>query len=140
MMTAQSEVLQKLILVIDDDTDSREALCDLLELLGYEVGSAENGLEGLRYLSREQPLPSLILLDLYMPVMDGWEFMRQLHGNPGTADLPVIVLSAADRPAAEEAEAVLQKPVNVLELMDTVARFVRPRPKFVFCSCRSAPA
>jgi CheY-like chemotaxis protein len=126
MMTAESEVLQKRILVIDDDPDSREALCDLLELLGYEVGSAENGLEGLRYLSSKQLSPSLILLDLYMPVMDGWEFMRQLHGNPGTADLPVIVLSAADRPSAGEAEVVLQKPVNVLELMDTVARFVRP--------------
>jgi CheY-like chemotaxis protein len=126
MMTAENHGLHKSILVIDDDTDSREALCDLLELLGYEVGSAENGLEALRYLSNRRDSPSLILLDLYMPVMDGWEFMRQLHGNPCTADLPVIVLSAADRPTASEAEAILQKPVNVLELMDTVARFARP--------------
>lgn len=119
-MSAQYQAIQHDILVIDDDSDGREALCDLLEMLGYRVECFANGQEALNYLHETSPTPKLILLDLYMPVMDGWEFMRRMHLDPSIADLPVIVLSAIDRPRARYARAILQKPVNVRELVDTV--------------------
>jgi two-component system, chemotaxis family, chemotaxis protein CheY len=127
-MSAESEAIKHDILVVDDDSDGREALCDLLEMVGYRVECLRNGQEALNYLHEVSPHPRLILLDLYMPVMDGWEFMRRLHDDPTIADLPVVVLSALDRPYADHARTVLQKPVDVRLLMDTVTQIVGSNP------------
>ncbi len=83
----------KNILIIEDDIDIRETLEQLLELEGYDVFSAPNGKEGVETLS-EMPAPSLILLDLMMPVMNGWEFLqaqKQIHDRQ---TVPVFILSA----------------------------------------------
>lgn len=89
------------ILLIEDDPDMRDALSVLLELQGYRVATAANGLEGLERL-REMGRPCLILLDLMMPVMDGWSFRGELLKCRDFADVPVVILSGVDD-ADEEA-------------------------------------
>ncbi|HEX3685803.1 MAG TPA: response regulator [Bryobacteraceae bacterium] len=81
-------------LVVDDDIDNRNSLRRMLEHSGWTVREAENGMVGLS--SATDDLPDLILLDLIMPVMDGFEFMERLRSNPTTAAVPVIVVTAKD--------------------------------------------
>ena len=108
------------IVVIEDDTDLRETLKDLLEMEGFRVVTASNGREGLRQIEQNGQ-PCLILLDLMMPVMNGWEFLEVLReGN--TAELaktPVAVVSAAADIAHIERDygcSVLKKPVSLERL------------------------
>src|SRR4051812_3356720 len=80
------------VLVVDDDPDILEALAEILEAEGFEVWRAKNGREALDRLNPR--LPDLILLDLMMPVMDGWEFSQKLREKEDARKLPIIVLSA----------------------------------------------
>src|SRR5687768_13520104 len=85
----------RLILVVDDDIDIREAIQDTLEEEGFRVESAPDGaaaLERLRALPYE---PCLVLLDLMMPVMDGWEFLAARKEDPRLASIPITVISAS---------------------------------------------
>ncbi|RPH72374.1 MAG: response regulator [Myxococcaceae bacterium] len=107
------------VLVVDDDPDILDALAEILEVEGYDVQRARNGREALQRL--EQGLPDLVLLDLMMPVMDGWEFARSLA--PG-ARPPIIVLSA-DRNVSVKAKEIgahgwLAKPFELSELLAAV--------------------
>src|SRR5689334_21027044 len=79
------------ILVIDDDFSIREILSDVLSDEGYAVSSASNGAEGL--IALEHSLPALVLLDMRMPVLDGWEFARTLRERG--LSIPIIVMTAA---------------------------------------------
>jgi CheY-like chemotaxis protein len=110
------------ILVIDDDPSILDTVSEILEFEGYLVQTAANGAEGLRYV--EQSAPALILLDMRMPILDGWEFARALKER-GIA-LPIVVMTAAQdarRWALEiGATAYLAKPFELLELLDTVER------------------
>lgn len=113
------------ILLIEDERDAREALKEILEMEGFKVIAAENGQEGLKALQANQR-PNLILLDLMMPVMNGWEFLEALQQQYqcGLATIPVIVVSAvADLSAAEQRYScrVMNKPVNVQSLV-SIAR------------------
>jgi CheY-like chemotaxis protein len=81
------------VLVVDDDVDLREALCELLEEAGYPAAGCANGREALDYLQREK-LPCLVLLDLMMPVMSGWEFREEQKKDPQLSEIPVVILSA----------------------------------------------
>ncbi len=81
------------ILLIDDDPDTREQLAEILSEAGYLVATARNGLEGLEKLKTDCA-PCVILLDLMMPVMNGWQFRAKQLSEPKLARLPVIVLSA----------------------------------------------
>lgn len=83
----------KTILLVDDDYDIRSVLCEVLEQEGFAVGVATNGREALTYLEGN-PAPSLILLDLMMPVMNGFEFRELQVANPRWSEIPVIVMSA----------------------------------------------
>jgi CheY-like chemotaxis protein len=83
-----------LILVVDDDHAIRESLSELLEDEGYHVAKATNGQEALEVLARVGP-PCVILLDLMMPVMDGYEFMGRKTADPALASIPVVVITAA---------------------------------------------
>jgi len=87
------------ILLVEDDEDLSEVLADLLKECGYQVATAIHGREALTYLEGN-PLPSLILLDWMMPVMDGEEFVRQKAGLPEIANVPVFLLSARGDPPA----------------------------------------
>jgi CheY-like chemotaxis protein len=114
-----------LVLVVDDDADAREALTELLQIQGFAVLAAANGREALELLKVENP--SVVLLDLMMPVLSGWEFLRWRKAQPEAAKIPVIVTSAViDRTAgaqAEGADAVLLKPLDIGKLMKLVKRF-----------------
>jgi CheY-like chemotaxis protein len=100
------------VMVVDDDDEIRDALGSLLELEGYEVMSASNGREALELLEAKKP--DVILLDLMMPVMDGWTFRASQKSDPRFADVPVVVLTAAGVQAANRVDAnhVLQKPLS----------------------------
>jgi CheY-like chemotaxis protein len=109
------------ILHVDDDPDIREAVRSILEEEGYEVASAENGAEGLRVLG-EMDRPCIILLDLMMPVLDGWGFLTQLQHSPTAANIPVAITTAYDGRAAALHLTVLRKPFVLEALLATVAQ------------------
>jgi CheY-like chemotaxis protein len=103
------------ILVIDDERDVREFLCEELASFGHEVVGAANGGDALNWLSAQQPdHPCLLVLDLLMPIMDGWDFLKSLRVHKDWAKLPVIVLSATLKrgsyPPVLPAQAFWQKP------------------------------
>jgi CheY-like chemotaxis protein len=88
------------ILVVEDDLPTREALCRTLVSMGYAAHAAVNGRSGLDWLAGH-PAPGLILLDLMMPEMDGFEFLRELRQRPAFADVPVIVVTAKELSAED---------------------------------------
>jgi len=114
------------VLVIEDDEGLREMMAQLLTLEGFQTATVANGQEALAYLHASSK-PEVILLDLMMPVMDGWEFRRHQQADPALADVPVIVLSALDqaRAANVEAAAVLKKPLDFDRLLDLVRQYCR---------------
>lgn len=115
------------ILVVEDDEDAREAMIALLQMKGYRAVPAANGREALDYLE-EAPAPDLIILDLWMPVMDGWHFRSEQIKNPRLAHIPVIVVTAlSDRPDVD-ADEVIIKPVDVERLLSTVDHYCRRGP------------
>lgn len=111
------------ILVVDDDPLIRDAVRDLLTDHGYDVVLAEDGLDALERLEAMPP-PSLILLDLRMPRMDGWQFLARHHGSPAGARVPVVLLSGMtfirDAPGVVD---FLAKPLRPDKLLDCVRRF-----------------
>lgn len=118
---------RKTILVVDDDQDIRDTLTELLVEEGYAVLSAAHGGEALAAL-RAEPRPDLILLDLMMPIMDGWQFRAEQRSNPALADIPVVVVSATgkdDKVVNLGAAQLLKKPIRLEELLEAVARHVR---------------
>jgi CheY-like chemotaxis protein len=113
------------ILVVDDDRDIRDSLVELLVEHGYPAIGAGNGVEALEILRTSESPPSLILLDLMMPVMDGREFRERQVENPAWSAIPVIVISAysdVDRQARALALDHLRKPLAMRPLMDAVRR------------------
>ena len=111
-----------MVLIVEDDATSREALTCLLEKAGREVATAGDGQEALECL-HTIPGPSLILLDLSMPVMDGWEFLRHQRTDPSIAGIPTVVVSGSVSEPPAGANDVLAKPVNVARLMTLVRRY-----------------
>ena len=114
----------KTILVVDDDQDIRDTLTELLQEEGYSVLRASHGVEALSAL-RDQPSPSLILLDLMMPVMDGWQFRAEQRKDPALAKIPVVVISATgkdEKVSALGAVQFLKKPIRLEQLLEAVAR------------------
>jgi len=113
-------------MVIEDDPAVRETLHDLLSDEGYQVVEACNGREALDRLQSGERHPGVILLDLMMPVMDGWQFRREMRADPSLPDIPVVVMSASltvEREAqGMSAAAVLPKPVGLDLLLATVKR------------------
>lgn len=109
------------VLVVEDDRELRGALGDLLRHEGYLADEAENGFEALLAL-RTGEVPDLVLLDLAMPVMTGWELCDALVADPLLARIPVVALTAHE-PDGVRAELVLAKPCRPEKLLAAVARF-----------------
>ncbi|KFE63911.1 response regulator [Hyalangium minutum] len=120
------------ILVVDDDEDIRDILSLLLCSEGYEVDSARDGLDALDHLRAGEP-PSVILLDMMMPRMDGEDFLTSIHDTPQYADIPVVLISghhAAREKAAQLAAAdCLVKPIDADELLSVVRKYVPNHPR-----------
>lgn len=114
------------MLVVDDDADIRKMLAEILELEGYEAILAANGREALGRL-RAGVRPSLILLDLMMPGMNGWEFRSEQLQDPDLASIPVVILTGdgqADRKATDVgAVSYLCKPLDVEALLGLIERY-----------------
>ena len=114
------------ILLIEDETDIRTILKEALEWEGYRVYTASNGKEGMEILP-EMPAPGLILLDLMMPVMNGWEFAEALETDRAHADIPIVTLSAFSDPKKHiRANDVIKKPVDLDVLLDLVRKHCGP--------------
>ncbi|ACG73117.1 response regulator receiver protein [Anaeromyxobacter sp. K] len=111
-----------LVLVVDDDPDILDAICDILEGEGYRVARARHGLEALDRVAEEEP--SIILLDLMMPVMDGLAFAQALRQRRnGAARIPIVVISADGNPqkaASVGAQGYLAKPFDIDALLAQV--------------------
>jgi len=119
------------ILVVEDNDDVREMMAVTLELEGHGVATAINGRDALNKLHAGTK-PCLILLDLMMPVMNGWEFQHELEHDPELRDVPVVVVSAATSEMMKRthAAAFLPKPIDMDQLLDVVVDFCDdPHPR-----------
>jgi CheY-like chemotaxis protein len=121
------EPCQRRLLLVEDDTDVREAILEVLEDNGYEAMPACNGQDALARLHAAHPKPCVILLDIMMPVMDGWGFRAAQERDPELRSIPVVVLtahaSAAETAKEMHAAGFLRKPVRLETLLATVERF-----------------
>lgn len=114
------------VLIVEDDPDTREMLGKFLELEGFRVETAANGQLALDKLQSGVEA-SVIVLDLMMPVMDGWQFRKRQVEDERIANIPTIVVSAAgrDRMAQVTADAYLAKPIDMDELLSRVSEFCK---------------
>jgi DNA-binding response OmpR family regulator len=106
------------VLVVDDESDIRDAVAEVLADEGYVVHGAGDGAEALRKARAVRP--SIVLLDLMMPGMNGWEFRAAQKGDPDIRNIPVIVLSALGRISGMDAADYIQKPFNLDRLLSAV--------------------
>lgn len=114
------------VLIVEDDDDIRETLIEVLEDNGFEPSAAANGAEALLLLRGSDSKPDVILLDMMMPVLDGWGFRSAQLADPALSEIPVIVLTA--HASIEEtartlgATGFLRKPVRLDPLLDAIRR------------------
>jgi len=132
------------VLVVDDDDDLRRLLVERLQRDGLRARGAADGGEALQLIAARPP--ALVLLDLMMPEMDGWEVLRRLRAEPATAELPVIVLSARDgadeRAAGEELHVLdfVGKPFDLGSLLEEIERALAEGPEEAARAVRAAGA
>lgn len=117
------------VLVVDDERDLVESMVRLLRIAGYPARSARNGVEALEAVSEAKP--AVVLLDILMPVMDGWECARELRARYDR-DLPIVIVTAAEHIQARcreiDADDVLAKPFDLQQLLEVVSGYT-PRSK-----------
>ncbi len=127
----EDRVTEGKILVVDDNATGRELLRDTIELEGdFEILTAANGVEALQVANAEKP--NLILMDLHMPLMDGYQTTENLKSNPDTTDIPVIALTASHVMSEDHKRALqvgcvdyLQKPVARVLLLQKVRHYIK---------------
>jgi CheY-like chemotaxis protein len=122
------------VLVAEDDHEIRDALEALLGEVGYQVLTAADGKQALEVLRKHTgsvDFPSVMLLDLMMPVMNGWEVLGELRKDPTLSSLPVVIVSAfaEQAPRGDGVRAVLRKPVQVDQLLKTLETAVTPQAR-----------
>jgi CheY-like chemotaxis protein len=115
------------VMIVEDDDDTREAMSEAIGILGYRTVTATNGREALSMLrGRDASVPCVIVLDLMMPEMDGWELSAELKTDPVLASIPIVIVTAdvnASRHTAAGEAMFLQKPVELSILQQTIRRF-----------------
>jgi two-component system, cell cycle response regulator DivK len=120
--------MTKRILVVEDQEDNRQILRDLLGNAGYEMIEAENGQEALDEVAKQRP--DLILMDIQLPIMDGYEATRRIKGDPSTKSIPIIVVTSyalsGDEGKARAAgcDAYVTKPYSPRQLLAKVREFL----------------
>jgi two-component system cell cycle response regulator DivK len=118
----------KRVLLVEDNEDNRTVYRTILEHFGYEVIEARNGEDGVRMARQDSP--DLILMDISIPLIDGWEATRMLKGDPATAEIPIIALTAhalaTDRAKAREVgcDGYLAKPCEPRRVVAEVEKFI----------------
>jgi CheY-like chemotaxis protein len=115
------------VLIVDDDLSILAAVSTLLEMEGYHVATARNGLEALERVQQE-PLPHLVLLDMRMPLMDGWGFAREVRARGVPVNILVMTAARDAQAWAAEigADGVIPKPFDLDQLLSEVERFNSP--------------
>jgi CheY-like chemotaxis protein len=131
------------ILIVDDDNDVRSALSELLEEEGFSVEGAPNGREALARLRGGAIHPAVILLDLMMPGMDGWDFRSEQMRDPKLAAVPVVIVSASGFSAESiqtqfRAAAYVEKPIERSALLDVIRGLVGSGPPGELDAARGA--
>jgi two-component system cell cycle response regulator DivK len=120
--------MSKKILVVEDQEDNRQILRDLLSSVGYEMSEAENGVEALAAVAKQRP--DLILMDIQLPIMDGYEATRRIKSDPATKSIPIIVVTSyalsGDEGKARAAgcDAYVTKPYSPRQLLAKVKEFL----------------
>ena len=125
LVVVKTKMAKKKILVVEDDKDIQDSVVELLESEGFETICANNGREALQILKdTAQNLPDLIILDLMMPVMDGFEFREEQKRDPRIANVPIVIMSADGNIEPKkhkiDAKAYIKKPLDVDDLMELV--------------------
>ena len=113
------------ILIIEDDPDIRTTLEMLLSNEGYRVITANHGAEALDLIRSQNILPSLIFLDLMMPIMDGRTFLREVLADPLIPRIPIFVLTAATETVHERIQGTMRKPFDIEEILEVAQKFAR---------------
>lgn len=116
---------QHLVLVIDDDPDVRESIAEALSEEGFKVATANNGREALKVLQQQETKPCMILLDLMMSTMDGYQFLEAKRTEPSLESLPVALLTASsifDRSRVGNVP-VVAKPIKLPKLINLVSKY-----------------
>ena len=107
-------------MVVDDDQSLREVLAEAIADAGYMVEQSENGQVALEKLRATPASPCIVLLDLMMPVMDGWAVVKEMDSDPQLAAIPICIVSAQDRLPPPRNVCFLRKPIRVDTLLRTV--------------------
>ena len=117
-----------IVLLVEDEDELRDIVGDLLEDDGYEVIPAANGKQAIDFLQSADELPSVIVLDLMMPIVSGWECLRAIQSQERFASIPVLVVTAMgrDRPPGVT---LLKKPFSIADLLETVRRLSKGGPE-----------
>lgn len=117
------------VVVVEDDNDVRQAVAEVLAEEGYVVFAYALGDVALAALPELAPRPRLILLDLMMPKMTGWQFCAAIGKQPHLADIPIVILSADSQVSQDvqslQARAFMRKPIHMQTLLDLVAQYLR---------------
>ena len=112
------------ILIVEDEDSIRQTLCDVFELKGFAVYSASNGEEGITELRKMPKKPCVVLLDLMMPVKNGWNFLDVQRNDPALSDIPVIICSAYEESAKSiHCDAYVAKPLQLATLFAAIEKF-----------------
>jgi CheY-like chemotaxis protein len=114
----------KFVLIVDDDPNLLEVTRFVIESEGMAVETAKNGQEALAFL-RAHSLPGLVLLDLMMPVMSGWEFLSEIAKDPLLKAIPVVALTAVERAQVPGVAGILRKPMDLGALIRVVEHYLR---------------
>ena len=111
----------KTVLLVEDDADVRDSLQDILEDEGFDVIPAANGKQAIDFLTLNEPAGAdLVIPDLLMPMVSGWEVLERMTGDAKLSDIPVLVLSAAAAPKPERAQGFVRKPFSLESFVSKV--------------------
>jgi CheY-like chemotaxis protein len=115
------------VLVVEDDWDVQDAVAETLKDAGYAVSSAANGVEALTYL-KAHPAPAAILVDLFMPVMNGWDTVRAIRRDGGLDGVPLIIITASEPYWGYPSGQILRKPIDAEKLIKAVQQAITGGP------------
>jgi CheY-like chemotaxis protein len=126
-MTVEIDMCPSTILLAEDDLDIRDVLQDALEEIGCDVIPARTGKQALDFLANDpRSPPDIVILDLMMPLVTGWQVLEVIQRDPALAKIPVVILTAATQDRPSGVAALLSKPFRIETLLETIRRLRQP--------------